>query len=75
VRFTLAASSTPTTVPGGSIITIYGGPNATANIPGSHNDPADLYGIVLVLVVIFASIALARWVFGRRGTAGSRRSP
>jgi len=74
VRFTLATSSTPTTVPGGSIITIYGGPNATANIPGSHNDPADLYGIVLVLAFIFVSIALVRWVFGRHGRAGSRRS-
>ena len=56
------------------MITIYGGPNATANIPGSHSDPADLYGIILVLVVIFVAIALARWVFGRHGASGSRRS-
>jgi hypothetical protein len=74
VRFTLEGGSATTTIPGGSVITIYGGPNATANIPGPHNDPADLYGIVLVLAVIFVSIALARWVFGRRGKAGPRPS-
>lgn len=50
------------------MITIYGGPNATANIPGTHNDPADLYGIVVVLAVIVVAIALVRWLFGRRGS-------
>ena len=74
MRFTLQAGSPSTTVPGGSIITIYGGPNATANIPGSHSDPADLYGIILVLALIFVAIALVRWAFGRHGSAGSRRS-
>ena len=71
MRFTLQSSTPSTTVPGGSVITIYGGPNATANIPGTHNDPADLYGIVVVLAVIVVAIALVRWLFGRRG---SRRS-
>ena len=68
MTFTLQAATTPTTVPGGAVITIYGGPNATANIPGTHSDPADLYGIVLI-AAIFAVVALAYWLFGRRGPA------
>jgi hypothetical protein len=49
------------------VITIVGGPSATANIPGPHNDPADFYGIVLGLLAIVAAIALSRRVFRRRG--------
>lgn len=65
---------TPTTVPTGpattgpgSVITIIGGPNATANIPGPHSDPADFFGSALVLVLIVAAIALTRFVFRRPG--------
>ena len=57
------SSTPPTTQP--SVITIVGGSNATANIPGSHNDPADLYGIFLGLLAIGVAIVAARWLFGR----------
>lgn len=50
------------------MITIKGGPSATANIPGSHNDPADFFGSALVLLAIVGSIALARLLFRRRGS-------
>jgi hypothetical protein len=56
-----------TTVPGGQVITIVGGPNATADIPGTHSDPADFYGVILALIAIFAAIVIARWLFGRGG--------
>jgi hypothetical protein len=55
-----------------SEITIVGGPNATANIVGTHNDPADLYGIILVFAAIAFAIVAARWLLGRRGPAGRR---
>ncbi len=64
-----ATTSTPTTNPAGVEITIYGGPNATANIPGAQDDPADLFGIVAVFLAIGVAIVLARWIFGRRGPA------
>ena len=69
-----AAGTTPgpsTTTPGG-VITITGGPNATANIPGAHNDPADLYGIVLGLAAILVAIGLTRLIFRTRGGSGRR---
>jgi hypothetical protein len=66
VTFTFLASGPTTTAPG-SVITITGGPNATANIVGPHNDPADFYGIILGLVAIAIAIALTRWLFGRKG--------
>ena len=70
MSFVLSVSSTTaTTNPAGVEITIVGGPNATSNLPGSHSDPADLYGIVLVIVAIGVTIVLARWLFGRRGPA------
>ena len=43
-----------TTTAPGSVITITGGPNATTNIPGPHNDAADFYGIALALIAIMA---------------------
>lgn len=55
----------PTTNPAGVVITIDGGPNATANVKGPHNDPADLYGIVLVLLAIAVALIATRWIFGR----------
>lgn len=60
----------------GAVITIVGnGPNATANIVGPHNDASDLWGILVVLAVIFLAIAASRWIFGRggpgRGAAGA----
>ena len=68
-----ASSSTPPTTGGaGVVITIDGGPNATANIPGGHNDPADLYGIGAVLLAIAVVLIAARWLFGRRGGAPTR---
>jgi hypothetical protein len=58
----------PTTAPG-SVITITGGPNATANVPGPHSDAADFYGILVALVVIVVAIAITRVAFGwRRGS-------
>ena len=60
-----ARSTAPTTAPG-SVITITGGPNATANIAGPRNDAADFYGIVVALVVIVVAIAITRVVFGWR---------
>ncbi len=61
-----ASTSTPsTTNPAGVVITLGGGPNATAHIPGPHNDPADLYGIVLVLLAIAFALIATRWLFGR----------
>ena len=56
------------------MITITGGPNATANIPGPRNDAADFYGIAVALIAIMAAIALTRIVFGRR-PRGGRRPP
>jgi hypothetical protein len=74
VVFSYSTSPTapPTSVGPGSVITIDGGPNATANIPGSHNDPADLYGVVLVILAIAIALFATRWLFGRRGRTGSR---
>lgn len=65
-------STPPTTSGAGVVITIDGGPNATARIPGAHNDPADLYGIGAVLLSIAAILIAARWIFGRRGGATPR---
>jgi len=67
--FQAPPSSPPTTEP--SVVTIIGGPNATANIPGAHNDPADLYGIGLGIAAIVVAIVLTRWLFGR-GRSGSK---
>jgi hypothetical protein len=57
----------PTTTLPGTEITIVGGPNATAPIPGSQSDPADFYGIVLVVVAIALAIVVTRLIFRRRG--------
>ncbi len=58
-------SSTPsTTSPAGVVITIDGG-HSTAHIAGPHNDPADLYGIVLVFLAIAVALVATRWIFGR----------
>ncbi len=69
---------TPSTTAPGSVITITGGPSATARIPGPQDDSADFYGIVLALAGIGIAIAVTRVVFGRwsrsGGSAGSRRS-
>ena len=61
----------PTSTPGG-IITIKGGPGATANIPGPHNDPADFFGIVLALAAIVVVIGLTRLIFRTRRDSGPR---
>jgi hypothetical protein len=68
---TLVRHPTPTTATPGALITVNGGPNATANIPGPHNDSADFYGIFVALAIIVVAIAITRVVFGWRG--GSRR--
>jgi hypothetical protein len=60
-------TTTPTTNPAGVEITIYGGRDATSNLPGAKNDPADFYGIIAAVIAIGIAIALARWIFGRRG--------
>ncbi len=64
--YTVSTTSTPpTTNPAGVVITLGGGSHATARIPGPHNDPADLYGIVLVLLAIAVALIATRWLFGR----------
>jgi hypothetical protein len=62
--------TTSTTEPG-AVITISGGSSGTAHIIGPHNDPADLYGIVLVILAIAVALFATRWLFGRGG--GSKR--
>lgn len=69
---TVAHHPTPPTTSPGALITIDGGPNVTANIPGPHSDSADFYGIFLALLIIVAAIAITRVVFGWRG--GARRA-
>jgi hypothetical protein len=64
---TVKSPSAPSTTAPGSVITIYGGPNATANIPGPHNDGADFYGIAAALAAILVAIAVTRLVFRRSG--------
>lgn len=64
-------TSSPTTLPSG-VITIVGGPNATAPIVGPHNDAADFYGIILVGLGIALAVVVTRWVFGRRPGPGTR---
>ena len=66
----LARPTRPTSP--GALITVAGGPNATANIPGPRNDSADFYGIFLALAIIVVAIAVTRVVFGWRG--GSTRA-
>jgi hypothetical protein len=66
-----ATPSTPSTTGNGGVVTIYGGPGATGDIPGPHNDPADLYGIILVFAAIAVALVATRWLFGRgRGGPG-----
>lgn len=67
------AASTPTTLvttnPAGVVITV-GGNGGNAGIPGPRNDPADFYGIVLVILAIAVALVATRWIFGR-----GRRDP
>lgn len=65
-----APTTTATTAGPGQVITICCGANATANIPGPQQDPADLYGIVLVILAIAVALFATRWLFGRRGRQG-----
>ena len=53
-------------------MTITGGPNATANVPGPHNDPADFYGIILGLVAILLAVAATRLIFRTRRGSGPK---
>ncbi|MGH9114575.1 MAG: hypothetical protein ACRDWW_01975 [Acidimicrobiales bacterium] len=62
-----ASTTTPSTTAPGSVITIVGGPNATANIPGPRQDPADFYGIFLVIAAVLVAVILARLLFHRGG--------
>lgn len=57
----------PTTTSPGSVVTLVGGSAGTANIPGTHSDPADFYGLGLALIVIVVAIALTRVLFRRPG--------
>ena len=70
--YTGGFSPGPSTTNPGGIVTIKGGPNATANIPGPHNDPADLFGIVVVLAAILLAIAATRLIFRTRQDSGPR---
>ena len=51
-----------------------GGPTATANIPGPHNDAADFWGSGLVILVIIGAIALTRLVFRRPASTAEETS-
>jgi hypothetical protein len=62
----VTSTTTPTTTVPGSIITIKGGPFATANLPGERQDASDFYGIVIVLLAIVVVIIAARSLFGRK---------
>ncbi len=69
MTFTLqATTTTPTTIPGGVEITINGS-SPTTHLPGAQQDSSDLYGIIFVLLAIGVAIVVARWVFGRKGSA------
>lgn len=46
--------------------TTVGAPPTTQVVPGAHQDGADLYGIVLALIVIVGVIGAVRLVFRRR---------
>jgi hypothetical protein len=48
------------------------GPSATANIPGSYNDPADLYGFILVFVAVGLILLVSKFVSARRRRGGGR---
>lgn len=50
----------------GSVITIKGGPFATANLPGERQDSSDFYGILIVLLAIAVVIIVARSLLGRK---------
>lgn len=67
-----ATTTAPPTTLGRGVITIDGGPNATAHVIGPHNDPADLYGIVLVGLAIAFALVATRWLFGRGAGPGPR---
>lgn len=69
VGFTWSASSTSTstTLPTGEI-TIDSG--TAPHIVGSQSDPADFYGIVLVVLAIVIALVATRWLFGRSGPRG-----
>jgi len=56
------------------VITVQGGPSATANIPGPHNDAADFWGSGLVILVIIGAIALTRLVFRRPASSAEETS-
>jgi hypothetical protein len=45
-------------------------PPTTQVVPGAHQDPADLVGIVVALVIIVGAIALVRLFFRSRKPPG-----
>lgn len=53
-------------------MTITGGPNATGNVPGPHNDPADFYGIILGLAAILIAVGATRLIFRTRRDSGPK---
>ena len=67
---TVSVSTTlpgPTTTGPGAVITINGGPNATANIVGgARTDPADFFGPGVALVVIVVAVFVTRFLFRRK---------
>jgi hypothetical protein len=69
--YLLAVTSTsapPTTLDSGGVVTVKGGPYTTANVPGPAQDPADFYGIILVVALMLVAILASRWLFGRKGS-------
>jgi len=66
-------STPPTTLDSGGVVTVKGGPYTTANVPGPAQDPADFYGIILVLALILVAVFASRWLFGRGARRGAGR--
>jgi len=76
VGFVPSTGSGPTVSPpttSSPLVTIVGGQSPVPAGVGSHNDSADLYGLVVGLLVIVVSIFAVRWIFGR-GRGGVQSS-
>jgi hypothetical protein len=60
-------TTTQTTTPAtAQTTTTVGAAPSTQVVPGAHQDGADLYGIVLALVIIVGVIGAVRLIFRRR---------
>ena len=65
-------ASPSTSLPSGGVVTIDGGPTATAHVIGSRQDSSDFYGIILVTLAIAVAIVVTRALFGHRSAVQTR---